>query len=110
MNARINVSEVEEARALYDTIRRTSNRFLNDCKYLPMEFLQGEVPSFTELATIMRRVAQIIHILADDFDPHMVMKANHNCELMTGIGVGIDENDHIQLQQLVGELERGSGL
>jgi hypothetical protein len=96
----------EDAQALYDVILRTSNKFLNNCKYMPIAFLQGETPSFSELAKIMKRIAAIVALLADDFDPMMGQKAHDYCELMIAMGVAIDGGNHTALKKLVAELER----
>jgi hypothetical protein len=109
LNACYDYPHVEDAQRLYDVILRTANKFLHNCKHLPIAFLQGETPSFTELAQVMRRIAAIIRILVDDFDPMMGQKAHEYCELMISMGVAIDSNDRLGLNRLVGELERRPG-
>jgi hypothetical protein len=75
-----------------------------------MEILKGEDPSYAELAKMMRRIATIITLLADSFDPMMGQKAAEYCELMTKMGIAIENSDQKALNVLVCELERRPGL
>jgi hypothetical protein len=97
------------AQTLYEMVLQTSNMFLHNCKGFPMEILKAEDPSYTELAKIMRRIATIITLLADDFDPMMGQKAGEYCNLMTKMGIAIDNDDQIELDTLVIELGRKPG-
>lgn len=94
------------AQHLYDGILRTANRFLYEAKGFSVEVLKWENPSFAEVAEISARVAEIITLIADDFDPMMGQKATEYCELMRKIGVAIDKDDQVALDQALVELER----
>ena len=98
------------AHILYETVIRTSNSFLHNCKTFPMDMLKGEDPSYAQLAKMMRRVATIITLLADSFDPMMGQKAAEYCELMTKMGIAIDNSDQVDLDRLVVELQRKPGV
>lgn len=99
-----------DAKKLYDSILKTSNTFLYNCKYFAMPVLQEEDPSYAEMARHMKKVATIIHIVADEFDPMMCHKAFEYCELMTAMGVAVDSGDKLLLSRLVAELERKPGI
>lgn len=94
------------AQHLYDGILRTANRFLYEAKGFSVEVLKWEDPSFAEVAEISTRVAEIITLIADDFDPMMGQKATEYCELLRKIGVAIEEDDQVALDQALVELER----
>jgi hypothetical protein len=100
---------VDDPHDLYDIILRVANKFMHNCKHFPMEFLRAEDPSFSELARITRRMAQIIQLVGCNEDPMMSQKAHDYCELMTAMAVAIERDDHIELRRLVSELERKPG-
>ena len=66
--------------------------------------------SYAEVAEIMRKVADVIKVVADEFDPSMGQKADEHCELMSQMGVAIEIGDEIKLAALVKDLERKPGL
>jgi hypothetical protein len=102
---------IEDAcRHLYNEIIRTSNRFLHNCKFFPLDILRGEEPSYAELARGMKFLAVIINTLAVDFDPMWGQQASEYCELMARIGVAITQDDKVALATCVGELERKPGV
>jgi len=100
----------ENAQRLYNLVIQTSNQFLHNCKHFAIEVLRTETPTYAEVALLMRQVAGIIEVLADDFDPMMGQKAHEYCELMSQMGVAIDCGDRVALSTLVAELERKPGL
>jgi hypothetical protein len=98
------------AQQLYDGILRTANRFLYEAKGFSVEVLKWEDPSFAEVAAVSIRIAEIITLIADDFDPMMGQKATEYCELMRKIGVAIEEDDQVALDRALVELERRPGV
>lgn len=104
------VGNTVDARRLYDLILQASNRFLYNCKHFSIEILRYENPAYSEIAERMKRVCGIIKVLADDWDPMMGQKAEEYCELMSGMGVAIENGDRLALKKLIRELERRSGL
>jgi hypothetical protein len=101
---------IEQARALYGEVLRTSNHFLHNCGHFSVEVLQDEDPSYADLAKVMSRIAVIITLLADEFDPMMGQKAFEYCELMTRMGIAINEGNQVVLTQLTAELARRPGV
>jgi hypothetical protein len=75
-----------------------------------MDLLKAEDPSYSELAAIMRRIAIIITVLADSFDPMMGQKAVEYCNLMSRMGIAIDKGNQVELDGLVAELQRKPGV
>lgn len=98
------------AQRLYDEVIRTSNYFLHNCKYFSIEVLKEEDPSYSEVARLMRQVAEIIKVVADSFDPMMGQKAVEYCDIMMFMGIAIEKRDAIQLSKWVRELERKPGV
>jgi hypothetical protein len=98
-----------DAHILYEEVLRTANKFLHNCRHFPMDLLKAEDPSYTELATIMRRIAIIITVLADSFDPMMGQKAVDYCNLMSRMGIAIDKGDQVELDALTAEMQRKPG-
>ncbi len=98
------------AKHLYDKVLQTANHFMYNCKHFSISVLQDEDPSYAEVADIMDKVAGIITLLADEFDPMMGQKAIDYCDLMKGMGAAIRRGDELQLARLVAELERKPGV
>jgi len=105
----ISEQEKTNAQELYDAILRTANQFWHNGKHFSVEILKAENPSYAEVAEIMKKLAVILTVLSDDFDPMMGQKAFEYCELMRRMGVAIQNSDQIELTKLVGELDRRPG-
>jgi hypothetical protein len=108
------VSDVQEIKeqfvlALYDRVLHVSNRFLYQCKTFHITILALEDPSFKDIATQTKQVAEIIKILGHDKDPLITNKADEYCDLMLQIAVAIENLDEVKLSTLVSELERKTG-
>ena len=111
MNATITLeASSEAAQRLFDEILRSANYFLHNCKHFSMAVLQEEDPSYGQIAELTRKLAAIIRIVADEFDPMMGQKADEYCELMTRMSVAIENGDEIALKPLVAELDRKPGI
>lgn len=104
------VENKADAHKLYELVIQTSNMFLHNCKHFSIEVLQGEDPSYEQIAQRATQLVGIITALADDFDPMMGQKAHDHCELMGRMAVAIRKCDRIGLAGFVTEMERRSGL
>lgn len=98
------------AKHLYDEVLRTANYFLYNCKGFSVEILKMERPTYAEIAETIRKAARAIIAFMDDFDPMMGQKAHEYCELMSKIGVAIDNCDQVALHRWLSELERKPGV
>jgi hypothetical protein len=108
----VNAIAIEQrklAERLYEVIIRESNRFLHNCKHFQITVLQDSNPTYAEVAELMGKVAGLLKVVADDFDPMMHQKAHEYCELMRLMGVAIRDSNEIELSRLVSELERRPG-
>lgn len=99
-----------DPKIIYDQIVRTSNQFLHNCKGFSVEILRLEQPTYAEVAEIMRRLARLVVVLSDDFDPMLGQKAYEYCDLMHRMGIAIENGDQVALERWVKELERKPGI
>jgi hypothetical protein len=95
---------------LYDEVIRTANFFLHNCKHFSSDTLREESPTYSHVAYIMGKVAGMIILLADDFDPMTGQQAGEYCRLMESIGIAIDQRDDIALETSIRELQRKPGV
>lgn len=97
---------MEEAQELYDLVLRTANEFLHNCKHFDIEILAADNPTYAEIAQVMEKLAAIIGVLADEFDPMLGQKAIDYCSHMKKMGLAIKNGNEVELSNLVTELER----
>ena len=94
---------------LYQRVLRQANRVLHHCQHYSIEILALENPTYVEVAAQMAKVADIIRVLSDDFDPMMSGKALEYVELIRQIGAAVQNRDEVQLSKLTEELARKPG-
>jgi len=85
---------------------QTANKFLHNSRRFSVDILAEENPTYDEVAKLMDDVADIITLLADDFDPMMAQKASEYCRLMTKMGLAISRRDQEALELHARELDR----
>jgi len=95
---------------LYAVILLSANQFLHNSKHFSMEVLAEDNPTYQEVADVMQKLADIINILAVDFDPLMCAKAIDYCWIMKRMGMAIANQDQEALSELVNELDKRSFL
>lgn len=94
--------------ALYDKILFTANYFLRSAKMFEINMLRDFDPSFEELASIMRHVADLIVAIPNSGDGLLSQKANDYVYLMLQMSLAIQNNDSIRLSELTEELDKKS--
>lgn len=95
---------------LYERIIGMSNSFLHHCKNFPIEILALSNPTYEEIAQQFRRLAEIVGMLAVDFDPMMGQKSYDYCMLMSQMGTAIRNKDVDKLSELTEVMARRPGL
>jgi len=93
-----------KAQELYIQLLRTANNFLINAEHFDIQVLQESNPTYEELGKLALKVAQIIRVLVDDFDPWMHQKALEYASLMAGMGKAIKDGDEVELERIVDEL------
>ena len=98
------------AQELYILILETALYFLTNAKKFDLHSLQQENPSYEELGKLAKRVAGMITLLVDDFDPMLHQKALEYASLMADMGKAITDGDEDKLGRIVDELDRKAML
>ena len=93
---------------LYNKILFTANYFLRSAKMFEINILRDFDPSFEELASIMRHLADLIVALPSSKDGLISQKANDYVYLMLQMSLAIQNNDSIRLSELTEELDKKS--
>lgn len=95
----------EKAQELFALILKTAGVFLNQSKRFSVEILKEEDdPSFGDIAKLARDTADIIDLLASDFDPMLHQKALDYTNIMHKMAVAIKESQQDVLDDLTAEL------
>lgn len=95
----------EFARELYDKVLRSANYFLTNAKRFEIRILQDHKPSYEEVAKIMRQLADMVHELMDDVDPHMAHQAIEYTTIMEQMALAIREENREKLDELTRTLD-----
>ena len=72
----------KEARQLFDIILKTATEFLHNAKHFSIQLLNEKEPSHEEVAKLALEIANLLWVIADDFDPMMYTKALEYATLM----------------------------
>lgn len=95
-----------EAQKLYEIILRTANSFLHNAKHFSIEVLNERNPSYEEVAEMASTLAELVWILADDFDPMLQTKALEYATIMKEMGKAITNCNAEHLNRLTEILDR----
>lgn len=96
----------KEAQELYEIILRTATTFLRNAKHFTIELLNQWEPSHEEIAALAGDLADLIWVIADDFDPMMHTKAVEYAGLMKEMAKAISIEDEEDLRRVVDLLDR----
>lgn len=97
---------MEDARQLYEDILQTANKFLRNAQQFEVSVLQDRDPSYEELASIMRKLASLIHDTLDEIDPMLAHQALEYTTFMEKMALAINQDEQERLNELTAELDK----
>lgn len=105
------MTEIERTQLdrIYEAIIAGANRVLRNCKTFSIEVLKLDDPSYTEIASHLRKLSEILEELDDDRDLR-VTKALEYTNHIRLIADAIDTGDQAVLDRHVEALDRRSFL
>lgn len=95
---------------VYDLVIAGANRVLRNCKTFSIEVLKLDDPSYTQVASHLRVLCEILEDLDDEDIDLRVTKALEYANHVRLIAAAIDKGDQEILDRLVRELDKRSFL
>ncbi|MCB8889928.1 hypothetical protein [Vreelandella malpeensis] len=94
---------------IYGTVLGGANKVLRNCKKFPIEVLQLEDPTYTQMAQHLRELCAMLEALDDDSNL-LVTKAHEYANHVRAIAAAIEMGDQSLLDRMVEELDKRSFL
>ncbi|MEA3250173.1 MAG: hypothetical protein U9Q35_01115 [Pseudomonadota bacterium] len=92
---------------IYELVLGGANRVLRNCRTFSVEVLKLDDPTYTQIASHLRKLCEILEDLDDDSEMR-VTKALEYTNHIRLIAAAIDTGDQEVLDRHVGELEKRS--
>lgn len=101
--------ERELVNRVYDVLLGSANRVLRNCRRFSIEMLKLDDPTYSEIASHLRELCEILEDLDDDSDLK-VTKAKEYANHVRLIAAAIETGDQTTLDRHVEELDKRSFL